>query len=1354
MASLSRAQTVSWDGGGGDLNWNNPQNWSGKALPGNSDDVVINVPPNVTVVCPNGAIIRSMQCTGSFSLAGGTFTLTGGSSMIAGDLLTSPGTSISANGTGVTFVANGTALTSGSSLYASAGAVIELPGVRQATFGSSASWQADGSGSRIVLSGLTNLTSSVSEWVRFRTTGGGRLEMMNLANITDGYVDIYADGDDTLVDLSSLQTYQPVVGYMRLQAYNNSTIRVSRLSDGRAVQVDRRAGGDIPIAQFFRLNGFTQVGGSASLAGLTNLDFTVGLYASEGAVVELPKVAEATCSAGTTWQADGVGSRLVFAGLTNLTSSSSGWLYLRTYGGGRLDLGRISRITDGYVDVYADGDGSVVDLSVLATYQPGVGYSSLRANNNGTILVPNLLDGRSIQVDRTSGGSIPVSQFLRLAGFSQSGGSASLTGLTNLDFTTRLIASAGALVDVPGVRQAVCGAPTTWQAEGSGSRLVLNGLTNLTGFNWEWVRLRAFSGGQLVMSNLVSITDGHFEAYADGDNSIVDLSSLQTYQPTTGIMSLLAYNNGAVLVPKLVDGRSVQADRRAGGNIPVAQFFRLNGFTQAGGSAILSGLTNLDSTARLFAIAGAVVEMPGAGQVACSGPTTWQAEGSGSRLVLNGLTNLTGFNWEWVRLRAFSGGQLVMSNLVSIADGYSEVYADGDNSIVDLSSLQSYQPSNGYMSLLAYNNGAVLVPKLSDGRSVQVDRRAGGNIPVAQFFRLNGFTQAGGSAILSGLTNLGSTARLLAIAGAVVDVPEVGQAVCSAPTIWQAEGSGSRLVLNGLTKLTGFNSDWLHLRAFSGGQLVMSNLVSITDGYVEVYADGDNSIVDLSSLQTYQPTNGYMSLLAYNNGAVLVPKLVDGGSVQVDRRAGGNIPVAQFFRLNGFTQTGGSASLSGLTNLDSTSRLIATAGAVVEVPGISQATSSGRTMWLAEGAGSRLVLSGLTNLTALTWEWVHLRAFSGGQLILSNITSITDGNVEAYADGDNSAVDLSALQTYQPTNGLMSLLADNNGAVLVQKLADGRAVQVDRRAGGSIPIAQFFRLNQFSQSGGSASLTGLTNLDSTTRLYATSGAVVDVPAVGQAASRIDTTWQADGAGSRVMLTGLTNLTSSSAAWLHIRATSGGRLELGNVTSITDGYAEVIADGNNSVVDLSHLSGFVMQNGQGRLDAVNGGVILLNDEAWLLANVAINIQSGNPVLPPALIASPTLTLYGKTWNSYWIEKRDTSAKAGAWEFVARVPLTNTFQAFAPTPKPNTAYRVREFVADPAILDINLINGTDVQLVLYGQPQISFDVQSAQNIDVSPVVWSPLVATDPMTNSFRILPPLRPAGTKQFYRSRKL
>ena len=1354
MASLSRAQTVSWDGGGGDLNWNNPQNWSGKALPGNSDDVVINVPPNVTVVCPNGAIIRSMQCTGSFSLAGGTFTLTGGSSMIAGDLLTSPGTSISANGTGVTFVANGTALTSGSSLYASAGAVIELPGVRQATFGSSASWQADGSGSRIVLSGLTNLTSSVSEWVRFRTTGGGRLEMMNLANITDGYVDIYADGDDTLVDLSSLQTYQPVVGYMRLQAYNNSTIRVSRLSDGRAVQVDRRAGGDIPIAQFFRLNGFTQVGGSASLAGLTNLDFTVGLYASEGAVVELPKVAEATCSAGTTWQADGVGSRLVFAGLTNLTSSSSGWLYLRTYGGGRLDLGRISRITDGYVDVYADGDGSVVDLSVLATYQPGVGYSSLRANNNGTILVPNLLDGRSIQVDRTSGGSIPVSQFLRLAGFSQSGGSASLTGLTNLDFTTRLIASAGALVDVPGVRQAVCGAPTTWQAEGSGSRLVLNGLTNLTGFNWEWVRLRAFSGGQLVMSNLVSITDGHFEAYADGDNSIVDLSSLQSYQPTTGLMSLLAYNNGAVLVPKLSDGRSVQVDRRAGGSIPVAQFFRLNGFTQSGGSASLSSLTNLDSTARLFAIAGAVVAVPGVGQAACSVPTTWQAEGSGSRLVLNGLTNLTGFNWEWVRLRAFSGGQLVMSNLVSIADGYFEVYADGDNSIVDLSSLQSYQPTNGYMSLLAYNNGAVLVPKLVDGRSVQADRRAGGNIPVAQFFRLNGFTQAGGSAILSGLTNLDNTARLLAIAGAVVDVPEVGQAVCSAPTIWQAEGSGSRLVLNGLTNLTGFNSDWLHLRAFSGGQLVMSNLVSITDGYVEVYADGDNSIVDLSSLQTYQPTNGYMSLLAYNNGAVLVPKLVDGGSVQVDRRAGGNIPVAQFFRLNGFTQTGGSASLSGLTNLDSTSRLIATAGAVVEVPGISQATSSGRTMWLAEGAGSRLVLSGLTNLTALTWEWVHLRAFSGGQLILSNLTSITDGNVEAYADGDNSAVDLSALQTYQPTNGLMSLLADNNGAVLVQKLADGRAVQVDRRAGGSIPIAQFFRLNQFSQSGGSASLTGLTNLDSTTRLYATSGAVVDVPAVGQAASRIDTTWQADGAGSRVMLTGLTNLTSSSAAWLHIRATSGGRLELGNVTSITDGYAEVIADGNNSVVDLSHLSGFVMQNGQGRLDAVNGGVILLNDEAWLLANVAINIQSGNPVLPPALIASPTLTLYGKTWNSYWIEKRDTSAKAGAWEFVARVPLTNTFQAFAPTPKPNTAYRVREFVADPAILDINLINGTDVQLVLYGQPQISFDVQSAQNIDVSPVVWSPLVATDPMTNSFRILPPLTPAGTKQFYRSRKL
>ena len=35
---------ISWDGGGGDLNWNTPENWSGDVVPGSNDDVTINIP--------------------------------------------------------------------------------------------------------------------------------------------------------------------------------------------------------------------------------------------------------------------------------------------------------------------------------------------------------------------------------------------------------------------------------------------------------------------------------------------------------------------------------------------------------------------------------------------------------------------------------------------------------------------------------------------------------------------------------------------------------------------------------------------------------------------------------------------------------------------------------------------------------------------------------------------------------------------------------------------------------------------------------------------------------------------------------------------------------------------------------------------------------------------------------------------------------------------------------------------------------------------------------------------------------------------------------------------------------------
>ncbi len=58
---------ITWIGGGGDIYGQLRSNWSGNAVPGNSDDVLINVPVTITLdVSPN---INSLRITSTVTLA-------------------------------------------------------------------------------------------------------------------------------------------------------------------------------------------------------------------------------------------------------------------------------------------------------------------------------------------------------------------------------------------------------------------------------------------------------------------------------------------------------------------------------------------------------------------------------------------------------------------------------------------------------------------------------------------------------------------------------------------------------------------------------------------------------------------------------------------------------------------------------------------------------------------------------------------------------------------------------------------------------------------------------------------------------------------------------------------------------------------------------------------------------------------------------------------------------------------------------------------------------------------------------------------------------------------------------------
>src|SRR5262245_37265074 len=107
VAMLAEGATVSWDGGGGNNSWHTAANWSGNAVPGLNDDVIIDVPGDITVVYSTGSTtVRSLQCQEGFQLTGGTLTVTAGASVVNGALRLGAGALV-VRGAGATFTANG-----------------------------------------------------------------------------------------------------------------------------------------------------------------------------------------------------------------------------------------------------------------------------------------------------------------------------------------------------------------------------------------------------------------------------------------------------------------------------------------------------------------------------------------------------------------------------------------------------------------------------------------------------------------------------------------------------------------------------------------------------------------------------------------------------------------------------------------------------------------------------------------------------------------------------------------------------------------------------------------------------------------------------------------------------------------------------------------------------------------------------------------------------------------------------------------------------------------------------------------------------------------------------------------------
>ena len=1076
------------------------------------------------------------------------------------------------------------------------------------------------------------------------------------------------------------------------------------------------------------------------------------------------------------------------------------------------------------------GDGTNFNNSAnwVGNVTPGASDDAVITSGAGTTVVVTF-SATVLSVQCSKAFTVWSGVFTVTAGSSQISGALTLESGTGLEADgagTTLTASgptvaddanfnvsAGAVVALPNLGNYTKNCfGANWTVTGAGSVLNLPGLTNFNSAVCTFPTIQAQAGGRLLAPKLATLTASPLNFNADGANSLIDFSGLTncTANPSTYVISFEASAGGSILMPQMSGGPLISVTLNAGGVIPtaqLAQLYQLTLFSPANCNALtnvmqlsVNGATNSFLSLSNFydgsisVLNGASVTLPALQTFSknCNG-ANWTIDGSNSVLNLPALTNILGAPCGYPVIQATSGGQLLATNVVSIAAGPLGFQADGAGSLIDLGKLSSCAgQSPYYVTFEASSGGTVRIANMAGGPLVGLTLNAGGNIPTAQIRQLGTLSLQGVTNDFNALTNLQSlTTAATMTFPALVDFTEGNVSVNNGATVtmpalrnyaklcyganWTVSGLGSVLNLPALTNITGQPCSYPVIQAQAGGAIVLTNLGTILAGPLAFQADGANSLIDLSALASVSGQDLYqVTFEASDGGTIRIPKMSGGPFTGVILNPGGILDTAQMRKLYSLSLLGEGGNFDALTNLSSLTtsvsinfpalvdftdgNLTVNNGATVTMPAVQNyAKLCNGAFWTVSGSNSVLNLPALTNITGQACSYPVIAALAGGQVILSNVLSILAGPLGFQADGSNSVINLNRLATCSGQSPYqVTFEANAGGTIEAANFVGGPLVGVTVNPGGNLPLAQLRQLFSVTANNGAiANLAALTNLDGGTLSAATGGQIL-LPAL-QVVNPFPgcnySLWEANGSGSQIIAPALSAFAGSACSSDDIQALTGGQIVLSNLASLNGQYIHVLADGTGSVIDLSHMSSFLSATAaSASLTAQNNGVILLGTQAFLLQNININIPAGNPLLPPVTNSGPNLTLYGVAFHSYLIEQLDTTIPGANWQFFLRVPLTNGLQAVSAASPPNRAFRITDFVADPPLLDLFKVPIQNVGMVLYGAPSKTYELDSATDLGSVPLWASNAVAV--MTNAFRVLPPVVVSGPERYFRAKQI
>ena len=746
-------------------------------------------------------------------------------------------------------------------------------------------------------------------------------------------------------------------------------------------------------------------------------------------------------------------------------------------------------IVAGPLGFQADGPGSLIDLSKLSNCEGQSPYAvTFEASGGGTVRIPNLTGGAYVGVTLNPGGSIPTAQLTQLnqltlyapsncnalaslTELTVSGATNSFPALTNF-YDGNLSVVAGGNVTFPNLQTFAkdCNG-ANWTVDGANSVLNLPALTNITGQACSYPVIQATGGGQILATNVVSIVAGPLGFQADGPGSLIDLRELsQCEGQNPYYVTFEASGGGTLRIPNLTGSAYVGLILNPGGTMPTAQIMQLGTLSVVGVTNTFNALTNLQSLTSAVTLTfpalidftegnilltnGATVTMPALRNYIKYGRGAyWTVSGSNSVFNLPALTNMTGAADNYPVIQAVAGGAILLTNVASIFAGPLAFQADGTNSLIDLSALVTSSGQAGYqVTFEASAGGTLRIPNLTGGPLTGVILNPGGNLPTAQFRSLYSLSLLGQSGNFNALTNLSSltagvsisfpalinfTDGNITVTNGTVTLPALANYTkdCNGAN-WTVSGSNSVLNLPLLTNITGQACNYPAISAQAGGQIILSNVVSIQAGPLAFQSDGANSVVNLNRLVTGSGQNQYeVTFEASTGGTIQLSNFYGGTLVGVIVNPGGNLPLAQFTKLFGITANSGVvANFPSLTNLDGGSLAAMTGGEIVlpALQVVNPFTNCVNASWVANGSGSLISAPALLALTGSSCAAEAIEAQAGGQILLHDLAGLNGVDLQVLADGTGSLIDLSSLSSFlSATAGNSSLTAQNSGVILL-----------------------------------------------------------------------------------------------------------------------------------------------------------------------------------------------------------------------------------------------------------------------------------------------------------------------------------